>query len=93
MGTPSFSTRKNKIKRLKDANNVWKDVPSEMDRMRTSYFKELFTRDPNLNYYELLNMLQVRVTTEMNEKLCREFSEEKISDALFQIGPPQGSGC
>jgi hypothetical protein len=58
-----------------------------MERMATSYFKELFTRDPNLDYDELLNLLQAKVTNEMNDNLCKDFSEEEISDALFQIGP------
>jgi hypothetical protein len=87
-----WRARKNKIKRLKDADGVWQEVPSDMERMATSYFKELFTRDPNLNFDELLGLLQERVTGDMNDSLCKEFSEEEIGDALFQIGPLKAPG-
>ncbi|KAM0908155.1 hypothetical protein ACQ4PT_015643 [Festuca glaucescens] len=87
-----WRARKNKIKKLKDEDGVWRDVPSDMERMATSYFKELFTRDPNLDYDDLLNLLQAKVTNEMNDNLCKDFSEEEISDALFQIGPLKAPG-
>jgi hypothetical protein len=58
-----------------------------MERMATSYFQELFTRDPSLNVDILLQMIQRKVTMEMNDDICRDFMDEEISDALFQIGP------
>jgi hypothetical protein len=48
---------------------------------------ELFTRDPKIEFGELLNLLQVRVSTEMNESMCKEFTKEEIGDALFQVEP------
>ena len=60
-----------------------------MERMATLYFKELFSRDPNLNYDELVNLLQERVTGAMNDDLCKDFSDR---DALFQIGPLKAPG-
>jgi hypothetical protein len=60
--------------------------------MATSYFKELFTRDPSLNANRLLSLTQHKVTNEMNELLCRDFTTEEISDALFQIGPLKAPG-
>ncbi|KAK1610764.1 hypothetical protein QYE76_034437 [Lolium multiflorum] len=87
-----WRARKNKIKKLKDKDGVWREVPSDMEIMATSYFKELFTRDPNLDYDELLNLLQAKVTNEMNDNPCKDFSEEEISDALFQIGPLKAPG-
>jgi hypothetical protein len=60
--------------------------------MATSYFKELFTRDPSLNSDLLISMTQGKVTTEMNEKLYKEFTDEEIGDALFQIGPLKAPG-
>jgi hypothetical protein len=58
-----------------------------MERMATSYFKELFTRDPNLNADNLTALFHEKVTPQMNDDLCHDFTEEEISDALFQIGP------
>jgi predicted CopG family antitoxin len=87
-----WRAHRNKIKKLKDSEGVWKDVPSDMERMATSYFQELFTRDPSLNSEELLALTHEKVTPAMNDDLCKDFTEEEISDALFQIGPLKAPG-
>lgn len=87
-----WRARKNKIKKLKDDEGVWKEVPCTMERMATSYFKELFTRDPSLTPDNLLSMIQEKVTGGMNDGLCKDFLDKEISDALFQIGPLKAPG-
>jgi hypothetical protein len=87
-----WRARKNKIKRLKDSEGVWQDSPTDMERMATSYFQELFTRDPSLNSDDLIAMIPEKVTEAMNMDLCKDFTEEEISDALFQIGPLKAPG-
>jgi hypothetical protein len=87
-----WRARRNKIKKLKDNDGSWKDVPTDMERMDTSYFKELFTRDPSLNSSRLIEMTTVKVSAEMNEELCRDFTDDEIGDALFQIGPLKAPG-
>jgi hypothetical protein len=77
---------------LKDEEGVWKEVPSDMERMASSYFKELFTRDPSLNSNDLINCTQVKVTDDMNIALCKDFTDEEIGDAMFQIGPLKAPG-
>jgi hypothetical protein len=47
----------------------------------------LFTRDPNLNADNLTSLFHEKVTPQMNDDLCRDFTKEEISDALLQIGP------
>jgi hypothetical protein len=75
------------IKKLKDNEGVWQEVPSDMERMATSYFQELFTRDPSLNSDDLIDLTQPKVTSMMNDELCKDFIDDEIGDALFQIGP------
>jgi hypothetical protein len=87
-----WRARKNKIKKLKDDDGNWQSTPSDMERMATSYFKELFTRDPSLISDDLVGLFQGKVTPEMNEALCKDFSDEEIGDALFQIGPLKAPG-
>jgi hypothetical protein len=87
-----WRARRNTIKKLKGDDDVWYDAPSDMERMASSYFQELFTRDPSLNANDLVNMTQERVSAAMNEDLCKEFTDEEISDALFQIGPLKAPG-
>lgn len=63
-----------------------------MERMATSFFKELFKRDPSLKPDGIINLLHKRVTDDINAELCKEFSEKEIADALFQIGPLKAPG-
>jgi hypothetical protein len=37
-------------------------------------------------------LLKEKVSADMNEKLCAEFSDKEIVDALFQIGPLKAPG-
>jgi hypothetical protein len=43
-----WRAKKNHIKSLKDSDSVIQETPSEMERMTTSYFKSVFTRDPSI---------------------------------------------
>jgi hypothetical protein len=61
--------RRSKIKKLKCDDGTLNEVPSDMERMATSYFQELFTQDPSLNADRLLDMVQEKVTSEMNADL------------------------
>uniref|UniRef100_A0A8I7B4Y0 Reverse transcriptase domain-containing protein n=1 Tax=Hordeum vulgare subsp. vulgare TaxID=112509 RepID=A0A8I7B4Y0_HORVV len=63
-----------------------------MERMAQSYFKEIYTKDPTLDPSGVLECIQQRVTTEMNDALGLPFSDKEISDALFQIGPLKAPG-
>jgi hypothetical protein len=63
-----------------------------MQRMTVSYFKSLYTRDPTLNHASIIELLQEKITQDMNEQLCKDFSDKEIADALFQIGPIKAPG-
>ncbi|KAK1678993.1 hypothetical protein QYE76_039841 [Lolium multiflorum] len=54
--------------------------------------EELFTRDPSLNADDLISLTQEKVTMAMNDDLCKDFTDEEIGDALFQIGPLKAPG-
>ena len=47
----------------------------------------LFRRD------EVLYILILKFTGEMNDLLCKPYSNEEISNTLFQIGPLKAPGC
>ena len=61
--------------------------------MASSYFKEVFTKDPTLDPNEVLDTISPKVSVEMNKALCRAYTEEEISNAFFQIGPLKALGC
>jgi hypothetical protein len=60
--------------------------------MQTDSFKSLNTADPVVSPEEVVNLFHPVISGEMNECLCKEFSEEEISDALFWIGPLKAPG-
>jgi hypothetical protein len=55
--------------------------------LTTNFFKELYTADPTVQPNQVIDLFQPLITEEMNADLCKEFSDEEISNALFQIGP------
>jgi hypothetical protein len=87
-----WRARKTKIAKLRDDNGVVQTTPTEMQRMAVSYFKSMYTRDPSINDEVITSLIQEQVTPEMNTQLCMDFSDEEISDALFQIGPIKAPG-
>jgi hypothetical protein len=87
-----WRAKKNRIKSLKDQDGVVQDVPSEMERMACSYFQSVYTRDPTLEPFPVVNLIERNITEEVNEELCKPFTSEEISDALFQIGPLKAPG-
>ena len=82
-----WRSKKNKIKRLKKLDGSWCTDQAEMRHIAQQYFEEVFTRDDCLEPEEVVNLVEAKVTDEMNLSLCKPYSNEEISDALFQIGP------
>jgi hypothetical protein len=59
----------------------------EMENMATDFFKDLYTVDERVNPESLTGLFRNLISEEMNRDLCKYFTDEEISDALFQIGP------
>jgi hypothetical protein len=63
-----------------------------MQHMATDFFTDLYTADMSVEPDELIHLIEPKISEEMNEGLCRPFSAEEISDALFQMGPLKAPG-
>lgn len=87
-----WRARRNHIQRLRKEDGSWCSVPSDMECMAASYFKEVYTKDPTLQPEVMLDSIASKVTNDMNVKLCAPFTEREVSDALFQIGPLKAPG-
>ncbi|XP_071678560.1 uncharacterized protein [Lolium perenne] len=83
----SWRQTKNRIKRISGANGNWTDDPAAIEDLATEFFKKLHTKDKEVAPDDLINLLHTPISKEMNAGLCKEFSDEEIGDALFQIGP------
>jgi hypothetical protein len=69
-----WRARKIKIKKLKDQEGNWCDDPRQMQRMASEFFSDLYTADPNVVPDELINLIEPKITDNMNHDLCQEFS-------------------
>lgn len=78
-----WRAKKNKISALRDASGTVHHLTNVMEQMATDYFKTLFSADPNLDHSRVTTLIQEKVTAEMNEALCKAFSDEEISHAVF----------
>jgi hypothetical protein len=84
--------KKNRIESLKNADGQVTKKKFDMEAMACYFFKELYKADPGVQPQEVLNLVQPKITDKINEDMCRDFSDEEISDALFQIGPLKALG-
>jgi hypothetical protein len=87
-----WRARKNRIKKLRDDNGAWQDNVQVMGQMATNYFKNLFEADASIVPDPVLELFEEKITAKKNEKLCMEFTDREIADALFQIGPLKAPG-
>ena len=87
-----WRARRNKVKRLIDAAGCSHGDSKVMGGMATSFFENLFTRDDSLDPQPVLSLFEEKVSQEMNNRLCAEFTEKEISDSLFQMGPLKAPG-
>jgi hypothetical protein len=84
--------KKNKVDHLRNDQGVMITNMKVMGEMTINIFQNLFSAYQNICPDELLQLIQPRILEEMNDSLCREFTDEEIADALFQIGPLKAPG-
>jgi hypothetical protein len=56
----------------------------EMESLATDFFKQLYMADQTVRPLHITSLYEPLVSQEM--KLCKEFTDEEISNAMFQIG-------
>ncbi|XP_024172194.1 uncharacterized protein LOC112178251 [Rosa chinensis] len=85
---------KNLIRGLIDEQGQWQVEPNEIQRLLLSYFKKVFsTESTNLEAIEaIVQATPTKVSSEMNESLMQQYSDEEIKTALFQMHPSKSPG-
>lgn len=58
-----------------------------MEQITTQFFSNLCTKGPSVNPTLAIDMFEQVLSDQMNEDLCKPFTEQEIGDALFQISP------
>lgn len=91
-GRAVWRAKKNKISKPRDSEGTIYSSTKVLEDMTTEYFQKVFTVDPSLDHSKVTRLFQSKVSPEMNDSLCKEFSEEEIATAMFQIGPLKALG-
>lgn len=84
--------RRNTIRRLKRDDGSWVDNTDQLKEHISNYFFSLFSSAAGHNNEEILRAVQPRVSEQMNEILCSEYTEEEIKNALDSIGDLKAPG-
>jgi hypothetical protein len=63
-----------------------------MKEMAVRFFENLYGVDREVRPELILPQVEAKVTHDMNEELCRDFTTKEIADAMFQMGPLKVSG-
>jgi hypothetical protein len=60
--------------------------------MVQSFYGDLFSSEPTLSTDAVLDAIPCKVSPEMNADLTKEYTNEEIKAALFQMGPTKAPG-
>lgn len=60
--------------------------------MTRDFFRNLYEKDAEVFPHEMLELVNERISEEMNQRLTKPFEAEEVSNALFQIGPLKAPG-
>ena len=79
--------RTNTILGLRDSDDVWQENPMELERIAVSYFQHVFSTSSPLTVAEVVSHVDAVFTPNMNKELMRDFSQDDVKKALFQMHP------
>lgn len=88
----SARRRNNKINFLRKADGSKCEDPEQIRCMVYDFYATLFTSEPSYTIDAVLEAIPKKVTEDMNEALCREYTNDEIKTALFQMGPTKAPG-
>jgi len=81
----SSRRKNNNIKGLVDDNGIRHEDSNTMPSMVHDYFAHLFQTEPYEVNDDVLNVVKLKVTPEMNQGLLAPFSYDEVKHALFSI--------
>jgi hypothetical protein len=88
----SARRRTNKIDMLLREDGSRCETQGEIKGMIHNFYENLFTSEMCASSDAVLNAIPPKVTAEMNDDLCKPYTDEEIGAALFQMGPTKAPG-
>lgn len=82
----------NKIASLRWADGSKCEVQIEIKGMVQNFYENLFTSETCTSVDAVLDAIPSKVSSNMNEDLCKRYTHEEIGAALFQMGPTKAPG-
>ena len=68
------------------------DDMEEIKGMVKHFYGHLFTSEPCPSATDVLDAIPRKISDDMNESLCKEYTNEEIKTTLFQMGPTKAPG-
>nr|POE86412.1 hypothetical protein CFP56_17290 [Quercus suber] len=75
-----------------DAQGVWQEDEEVMGEMVLDCYTDLFTSSNPTGFDEILEAVQPKVTSSMNQKLTMEFTADEVNVVLKQMYPLKAPG-
>ena len=85
--TVSQRQQKNRLGGLMNDWKVWHKEQEVIEKIITDYFSFIFSLDQPSNFEASLEIMDERVTPEMNNELLKEFKAEEVWRVLKQMHP------
>ncbi|BFG30724.1 hypothetical protein CerSpe_169980 [Prunus speciosa] len=82
---------RNKIRGLEDEVREWHEDEKKIQGITVKYFEQLFTSSSPLQFDEIINCVDHRVSEQHNCELTQEVMEVEIQEVIFQIPPTNAS--
>ena len=84
--------RKNHISGIQDVDGSWKTSEDQITQVAENYFQDLFTLVNPTDMGSVLDVVDKRFTSEMNDSLLQWYITEEIRQTLFQMHPSKSPG-
>lgn len=84
--------KRNTIQKLRKEDGSWVEKAEQLKEYISNYFFSLFTSTAGQDNDIILQSVQPRVTDQMNELLCAEYTEEEVKAALNNIDDLKAAG-
>ena len=75
-----------------DENGRWLEGDEHVEELMLQYYEMLFTSSDHVEFEEILDAVQHKVTLRMNYILVREFTEVEVKNVIKQMYPLKSPG-